>query len=82
MPPGPLFYALGRLSASAGGGVSAPTATETTDPPEGGDTRTTLDTGGAPPSREPPDAVSASGPQIACTTPATRGRWGKWARRL
>lgn len=60
MPPGPLFYALGRLSAGAGGGVSAPTATETTPPPEGGDTHPTLGTGpGAPPS---PGSTPASSP--------------------
>lgn len=49
MPPGPLFYALGRLSASAGGGVSAPAATETTTPPAVRDTRPALAAGGPPP---------------------------------
>lgn len=49
MPPGPLFYALGRLSAAAAPAGST-VAPETTPPPGGGDTRTTLGTGGAPPS--------------------------------
>jgi len=61
MPPGPLFYALGRLSASAGGGVSAPAQAETIPPPGGGDTRTTLGTGGAPPSRGSTPAPSPAG---------------------
>ena len=61
MPPGPLFYALGRLSASAGGGTAS-LATETTEPPAGSDTRTALASGGAPPTAGTTLAPPAQGP--------------------
>jgi hypothetical protein len=70
MPPGPLFYALGRLSASAGGGTRAPAATETTEPPAVSDTRTALASGGAPPTAGTPLAPPAQGPGQA--SPAGR----------
>ena len=66
MPPGPLFYALGRLSASAGGGTAAP-AEEPAAPRAGGTQ--------PPATRSAPAGVGGNGvipPVTASVPPAGR----------
>jgi len=66
MPPGPLFYALGRLSASAGGGTAAPT--EEPAAPRAGGTQ-------PPATRSAPAGVGGNGlipPVTAAVPPAGR----------